>query len=77
MQPSDYLVVKNLNADGNRVRPSNWTERFAGNAAEFEGGRLKYDARVLPCTACLGLRVDRAVDQDMPCVMETISSFMR
>ena len=64
----DYLVVRNQDARGNRVRPSNWAERLAGNG------------RVQPCTACPGtvcLRVDRAIGEDKPYVMDTICSFMQ
>lgn len=80
MLHTDFLVVRNQDARGNRVRPSNWAERLAGNAADFVGGRLRYDGRVQPCTACPGtvcLRVDRAIGEDKPYVVDTICSFMR
>lgn len=80
MQHPRYIVMRNRNAKGQAIRPSNWAERLAGNAAQFHNGRLIYDGRVIPCTACADhvcLRIDRAVAVDKPHVLENIETFMR
>ncbi|MGB0723377.1 MAG: DUF3579 domain-containing protein [Gammaproteobacteria bacterium] len=72
--------MRNRDRNGNMIRPSNWAERLAGNAASFNNGRMTFDARVAPCSACVGsicLRVDTSIRADRPEVMANVVSFMR
>ncbi|MGB0713807.1 MAG: DUF3579 domain-containing protein [Gammaproteobacteria bacterium] len=74
------LIVRNHDQHGNKIRPSNWAERLAGNAASFSGGRMRFDARVAPCAACAGnicLRGDTSIREERPEVMANVVSFMR
>lgn len=73
------LVFRNRTRTDGVVRPSNWAERLAGNAASFEQGRMVLDPGVQHCAACPGyicLRVDQALEMVRPEVVEDIRSFM-
>lgn len=79
MKTSEHYVIRNRDADGNLLRPSNWIERLASNAGEFAGGRVKYDGRALPCKRCddlACLMVDVSIGNDKPHVLQHIESFM-
>lgn len=73
------LIIRNRDNQSRKFRPSDWADRMASIAASFDGGRLKYDARVMPCKRCddtICLRVDRAIADEQPHVLQTISDFM-
>lgn len=78
---SDYntLVIRNIDKNQKKLRPSDWVDRMATLAGTFEGGRLRYDSRAMPCRRCddiICLRVDKSLNQEQPAVMETINEFM-
>ena len=79
MNQYPFLIIRNRDSQGRKFRPSDWADRMASTAASFEGGRLQYDSRVMPCKRCddtICLRVDRAIAHEQPHVLQTISDFM-
>lgn len=79
MSHDNHLIIRNRDTEGRKFRPSDWADRMASTAATFEAGRLKYDARVLPCKRCedtICLRVDRSIQDEQPHVLQTITDFM-
>lgn len=73
------LIIRNRDSEGRKFRPSDWADRMASSAATFESGRLKYDARVMPCKRCddlICLRVDKRIADEHPHIMQTVSDFM-
>lgn len=78
---SDYqtLIIRNRDKNNNKFRPSDWADRMASVAANFEGGRLQYNSKVLPCKRCddiICLRVDRSIKDEQPHVLQTVEEFM-
>lgn len=78
---TDYpvIVIRNLDRNNKKFRPSDWVDRLAGAAARYERGAVRYDARVMPCCRCEQTRcltVDRHIADDQPHVLETVLSFM-
>lgn len=76
----EKLIINNKDRNGQTLRPSNWAERLACVAGDFDKGRIVYDGKVQPCIACKGkvcLVVDTAIAQTKPWMMDTIDSFMK
>lgn len=80
MNTSQYLVITNQDANGRRFRPSDWVDRLASSAGEFENGRIRYDGRVSPCKRCedrICLKVDLSLQDDKPELLDFFRNFMR
>lgn len=79
MSDYNFLIIRNRDKNNNKFRPSDWADRMASVAAKFEGGRLKYSSKVIPCKRCddiICLRVDRSIANEQPHVLQTIEEFM-
>ena len=79
MNHYNFLIIRNRDSEGRKLRPSDWADRMASTAAEFDAGRLQYDSRVIPCKRCddtICLRVDRAIQSEKPHILQTIADFM-
>ena len=79
-QPSCMIVVEGVTRSGGKFRPSDWVERFAGNAATFGAdNRLHYSAYIKPTVynGVKGLLVDPRLREARPELFHQLVSFAR
>ena len=76
----DYLVISGEMENGNRFRPSDWTERLSSTLASFlVDHRLRYSPGVQPCVidGVPSLVVARWLENTDPIAYEFVMDFAR
>lgn len=79
-QDEQRIIVEGITRDGRKFRPSDWVERFAGNAATFGAdNRLHYSPYMKPTVhdGIKGLLVDPELRQHRPKLFEQLIRFVR
>lgn len=74
------IIVEGVTRDGRKFRPSDWVERFAGNAATFgSDNRLHYSPYMKPTVhnGVKGLLVDPALREHRPKLFDQLLRFVR
>ncbi len=74
----DYFVIKGVDRNGARFRPSDWTERLAGMMASFGADRrLRFSPLLMPVLqdGIKSLRVEHALEKASPGVFGAVISF--
>lgn len=77
---SCMIVVEGVTQSGGKFRPSDWVERFAGNAASFgDDNRLHYSPYIKPTVynGVKGLLVDPRLRDKRPELFRQLVSFAR
>ncbi|MEF8981572.1 DUF3579 domain-containing protein [Thiohalorhabdus sp.] len=78
--PSCMIIVEGVTQKGRKFRPSDWVERFAGNAATFGAdNRLHYSSYIKPTVynGVKGLLVDPLLRETRPELFRQLVSFAR
>ncbi|MFB6261637.1 MAG: DUF3579 domain-containing protein [Thiohalorhabdaceae bacterium] len=79
-QSSCKIIVEGVTQSGGKFRPSDWVERFAGNAATFGAdNRLHYSPYIKPTVynGVKGLLVDPRLRESRPELFRQLVSFIR
>ncbi|MFP4561640.1 MAG: DUF3579 domain-containing protein [Thiohalorhabdus sp.] len=74
------IIVEGVTQSGGKFRPSDWVERFAGNAATFgDDNRLHYSPYIKPTVykGVKGLLVDPALREERPELFQQLVGFAR
>ena len=74
------IIVEGVTQSGRKFRPSDWVERFAGNAATFgPDNRLHYSPLIKPTVhnGVKGLLVDPALREKRPKLFRQLVRFAR
>jgi len=74
------IIVEGVTQSGGKFRPSDWVERFAGNAATFgDDNRLHYSPYIKPTVhnGVKGLLVDPALREQRPELFRQLVRFAR
>lgn len=74
----EKIIVKGIDHNGNRFRPSDWVERLASVLSTFEeDNRLKYHHSVFPCNVegYKSLIVSKKMSQSAPDIYSYILDF--
>jgi hypothetical protein len=74
------IIVEGVTQSGGKFRPSDWVERFAGNAATFgDDNRLHYSPYIKPTVhnGVKGLLVDPALREKRPELFRQLVRFAR
>ncbi len=77
---SGLLVIQGVTEDGRRFRPSDWAERLASLAANYDGSRrLRFSCSLRPIRRpeAKGLQVDRSLAHTAPGIWNQVMDFAR
>ncbi|MFA9461293.1 DUF3579 domain-containing protein [Thiohalorhabdus methylotrophus] len=75
----EMIVIEGVTLSGGKFRPSDWVERFAGNAASFgEDNRLHYSPHIKPTVynGVKGLLVDPELRNYRPELFQQLVKFV-